>query len=150
MMSQDRGLPRATFKPGTINFGTVVHYAREYGWSGSVCSFEDRTTVQPFRRVSNTAAYAKRLYLAALGEDSIVAAHPYPKSKGIDWAAGAGRGTASGSRIGKMADCIVIPIRNIKTDKVQGVECINANGKKQAFGQKSEGALILGNIHSRK
>jgi len=29
--------------------------------------------------------------------------------------------------------------------KVQGVECINGNGKKQTFGKKSGGALILGN-----
>lgn len=36
-------------------------------------------------------------------------------------------------------------IRNIQTDKVQGIQCINVEGRKQTFGKLSGGALILGN-----
>ena len=47
--------------------------------------------------------------------------------------------------IGKNSDCLIVPIRNIDTNKVQGVQCINSEGRKQTFGSVSGGALILGN-----
>jgi putative DNA primase/helicase len=93
------------------------------------------------RRVAN----AKKLFLAASNDDAHVMAHSYAISKGLESAGGAGRGKASGSQIGRDADCLIVPIRNIETNKVQGIECINAEGVKQTLGQKSGGALILGN-----
>ena len=71
----------------------------------------------------------------------MVAAHPYAERKGITWAAGAGRGPASGSLIGKNADCIIVPMRTIKGN-LTGVECIDLLGTKQTFGKK--GLLMLG------
>ena len=47
--------------------------------------------------------------------------------------------------IGKNADCIVVPIRNIESGKVAGVQCINTSGDKQTFGPVSGNALVLGN-----
>jgi putative DNA primase/helicase len=52
---------------------------------------------------------------------------------------------ASGRVIGKEADCLIIPIRDIQTNKVQGCQCINRNGDKQTFGPMSGGGLLLGN-----
>ena len=89
--------------------------------------------------------FAQQLWMACKTDDQVVAEHPYAMAKEIAWAAGAGRGLASGSRIGQQEDCLVVPIRNIKTNRVQSVEVINAKGIKQTFGCKSGGALILGN-----
>ena len=71
--------------------------------------------------------------------------HPYAIAKGIESAGGAGRTTASGRIIGKDADCLAVPIRDIQTDKVQGVQCINISGDKQTFGAVTGGGLLLGN-----
>jgi phage/plasmid primase-like uncharacterized protein len=93
--------------------------------------------------------YARRLWRAADVEDAVVAAHPYAIKKGIDWAAGAGRVTASGSVIGNDADCLVIPIRT-PADKLLAVQCINADGDKQTFGSMGDdGCLLLGNTLDR-
>ena len=87
--------------------------------------------------------------MACNREDSFIAEHEYSRSKGIDWAAGAGRGKASGKLVGKDADCIIIPVRNIEGTKVQGVQCINEDGIKQSFGSISGGSLLLGNTLNR-
>ena len=47
--------------------------------------------------------------------------------------------------IGRNTDCLIVPIRDIQTNKVQGVQCINSEGSKQTFGSVSGGGLILGN-----
>ena len=102
--------------------------------------------VEEYRILDTTGTYALKLWLAAEKDNSaVVSGHQYAKDKGIERAAGAGRGIASGSLIGKDADCIIVPIRNIVTNKVQGVQCIVSSENKQNFGPVSGGALILGN-----
>ena len=90
-----------------------------------------------------------RLWLAGRTDDATVGAHPYAVREGITWAAGAGRGLASGKVIGQDADCLLVPIRTDGTGKVQAVQCINAHGAKQIFGQVSGGCLVLGNTLDR-
>ena len=68
--------------------------------------------------------------------------HPYCVRKGIQWACGAGRGSASGKLIGNGADCVIVPQRTL-TGVFTGAECINPEGVKQSFGKK--GVLTLGN-----
>jgi putative DNA primase/helicase len=147
-----------SFRGSGVNIGSLVHMARENGWNRQAPAI----TAPPSRRApkpkqSNTARYAAELWLAAnkwmnvddwishpsAGET--VLAHPYTFAKGIDSAGGAGRGIASGSIIGKRADCIIVPIREHGEGKIQGVQCINANGAKQTFGSVSGGYLLLGN-----
>jgi len=99
---------------------------------------------------SRTADYALELWRAARTEDAVVGTHPYAISKGITWAAGAGRAVASGRIVGKRADCIVVPIRTGGTGKVQAVQCINASGAKQSFGPIKGGCLLLGNTLDKK
>ena len=89
--------------------------------------------------------FAKALFLKSDKNDRVVASHPYSQRKGINGARGAGRGIATGSRIGRNADCIIVPIRGIESNKLQGVQCINDTGIKQNFGCVSDGALLLGN-----
>ena len=136
-----------SFKGGAVSIGSLVHLAKEYGWRNNINpsqthapKFSKRPKPRP-----NTNAYGLRLWLAADCHDSTVAGHQYANDKGIDWAAGAGRGHASGSLIGKDVDCLIVPIRTIETDKVQGVQAINVKGVKQTFGSVSGGALVLGN-----
>lgn len=88
-------------------------------------------------------------WLSHPSPDEAVITHPYAIVKGIDSAGGAGRGVASGSIIGKNADCLIIPICERGVGKVQAVECINAQGKKQTFGPKSGGYLLLGNTRDK-
>jgi hypothetical protein len=47
--------------------------------------------------------------------------------------------------VGHEADCIVVPVREIGTEKVVAVHCINRAGKKQTFGPTSGHAVIFGN-----
>jgi putative DNA primase/helicase len=131
-----------SFKQGGVSLGTLFYYARLHGWA------EDRNPAQsaPERPRSSTKVYALELWLRLVRSDNAVAAHQYAIAKGIESAGGAGRTTASGRIIGQEADCIVVPIWDIQTDKVQGVQCINSEGKKQTFGNISGGGLILGNI----
>lgn len=136
-----------SFKGKSRSIGTLVYLAKQYGWSPGRESGK-RPLPRPQRaprESRSTETYAKKLFLACNRDDQYVADHSYAKAKGIDWAAGVGRGSANGRVIGKNADSIIVPIRNIQTGKVQGVQCINPEGKKQSFGKVSEGALILGN-----
>ena len=136
-----------SFKGGAVSIGSLVRLAKEHGWH----SGETRQAPLPKARkipsqIQNTTrTYALQLWLAANSDDSVVSKHQYAIDKGIDWAAGAGRGNASGSIIGKNTDCLIVPIRDIQTNKVQGVQCINSEGSKQTFGSVSGGGLILGN-----
>jgi len=98
---------------------------------------------------SRTAAYALELWRKARTDDAVVGTHPYAISKGITWAAGAGRVVASGKIIGQHADCLLIPIRTEGTGKLQAVQCVNANGDKQTFGPIKGGCLLLGNTLDR-
>ena len=136
-----------SFKGGPVAIGSLIRLAKEHGWRSNAVPGKTHTPkfTKPPKPQSNTSAYALRLWLAADCHDSTVAGHQYANDKGIDWAAGAGRGNASGKVIETNADCIIVPIRTIETNKVQGVQCINAQGSKQTFGSVSGGALILGN-----
>jgi len=136
-----------SFKGGAVSIGSLVHLAKEHGWRSSESRQAPLPKVRkaPNQIQSNTHTYALQLWLAADSDDSTVASHQYAIDKGIDWAAGAGRGNASGSIIGKNVNCLLVPIRDIQTNKVQGVQCINPEGRKQTFGRVSGGALILGN-----
>lgn len=91
----------------------------------------------------DTGLYARELWLKA--DWRTVAKHPYSIAKGIDWSAGAARGIASGRVIGKNADCVIVPIRDIQTDRVVAVQCINPEGKKQTFGPLSGNGFVCGN-----
>ena len=98
----------------------------------------------------STGDYARELWARVNRQDEIVAGHPYCQAKKIWWAAGAGRGQATGKLIGRDADCIIVPVRN-PDGALVAVECLSehrdANGKflRQSFGPKSEGWLVLGN-----
>lgn len=57
---------------------------------------------------------------------------PYAIAKGIDWHAGAGRGIASGKVIGRNADCIIVPVKDM-AGKLTAVQCINADAVSLVF-----------------
>ncbi len=141
-----------------IGIGSLVHMAKQNGWRR-----DTPTTPAPAPRrapkpqTSNTARKAAELWLAANkwmqddnwlshpSTDELIASHPYAVAKGITHAGGAGIGIASGRVIGRDQDCIIVPIREHGVGRVQAVECINPQGKKQTFGPKSGGYLLLGN-----
>ena len=141
-----------------IGIGTLVHLAKENGWrSDAPTTPAPAPRSAPKSQTSSTAPYAAELWLKSnkwmesdnwLSHPSLeesVATHPYAIKKEITSTGGAARGIATGSIIGKRADCIIVPIRERGVGKVQAVECINANGAKQTFGPKSDGYLLLGN-----
>jgi hypothetical protein len=147
---------------GGITMGTLVHLARQYGCPSTMSTpplsgLSEPVSLPPDRKPNEkkpvyivgqpplAVEYYLRLYNTSECEDRFVGEHQYATLKGIGWAAGARRGVASGKIIGRNADCLIVPIRNIETNVVQGVECINAVGRKQTFGHKVGGALILGN-----
>ena len=127
-----------------------------YGWTFKealrhiACDFNElnilknnwEAPVKPVSTVSPTLGYADQIWARVNHDDDYVAEHPYAVRKGIYWAAGARRGVASGFLIGSCADCILVPMRSLEGE-FRGVECINPEGVKQAFGNK--GVLILGN-----
>jgi len=139
-----------SIKGSGVNINTVFYLAKQNGWrpdaDNKPLSLPKIKTSIPKQTTSNTKSYALRLWMSSNRDDKYVSAHPYSIKKGITTAGGSGRGIASSSlKIGMNADCIIAPIRNIRTDKVQGVQCINSGGVKQTFGAVSGGALLLGN-----
>jgi putative DNA primase/helicase len=147
-----------SYRGSGVGIGTLIRMAKKNGWRRDA-----PTTPAPAPRrapqaqQSNTARYAAELWLAANKwiqaddwlshpcPDELVITHPYAIAKGITHAGSAARGIASGRIIGKGSDCLIIPIREHGTGKVQAVECINPQGKKQTFGPKSASYLLLGN-----
>ena len=133
-----------SIKSGAIGIGTLFHYAKVYGYQSNARSLPSiKPAPKPEPR--NFSSYAKEIWLMGEWDNRVVASHPYCIKKGIEWAGGAKRGIASGSKVGKNADCIIVPIRKHGDGEVMAVECINAEGEKQTFGSKSEGYLLLGN-----
>jgi putative DNA primase/helicase len=124
-----------SFKDGRIRIGTLFYHARLNGW--------EKRLIQSPRR--STSTYALELWLKINKDDAVISKHPYAVAKGIESAGGAGRGSASGQIIGKHADCIIVPIRDIQTDKPVAMQCINPAGEKQTFGPVSGIGLLLGN-----
>lgn len=92
---------------------------------------------------SDTGAYARALWSRA--DRQTVPGHRYATKKGIAWAAGAGRARASGKVIGRDVDCLLIPVRDIRTDEVVAVQAINSDGAKQSFGAIKGRAFVCGN-----
>ena len=142
-----------SFNPGSVTIASLIHLAKSSGWSPQSVpralppiAF---TKPPPKPKTSSTAAYAAEIWLASSRDNDYVGTHPYAQEKGIDWAAGAARGMASGRVIGKRADCVIVPIRNVETNRMQGVQCINGDGEKQTFGTLSGGGLVLGSILDR-
>jgi putative DNA primase/helicase len=136
-----------SFRGGGVSLGTLFYYARLSGWNPphrpSMATRE--------RETSSTRGYALELWLKAQkSRDADIVSHPYAITKDIESAGGAGRTTASGKIIGRDADCIVVPIRDIQSEKVQGVQCISPEGKKQSFGNVSGGGLVLGNTLDKR
>jgi len=132
-----------SFKPGKTGIGTLFYYAKQYGYN-SHGKPEKAPNIKPAPIPNgNTAAYALRLWLQA--DYRTVTSHPYAISKDIETSGGASRTIASGRVIGRDADCLIIPIRDILTENVVGVQCINSEGKKQSFGSVLGNGLLLGN-----
>ncbi|MEJ1341049.1 MAG: PriCT-2 domain-containing protein [Candidatus Sedimenticola sp. (ex Thyasira tokunagai)] len=134
-----------SFKDGSIKIATLFHLAKENGWNAFKASQKPkpRPKVAPTPLKQSTGIYARELWLKSSWKS--VASHPYAIAKGIDWYAGAARGKASGRVIGLNADCIVVPVRDLSTDRVVAVQAINSNGDKQTFGNLSGNAFICGN-----
>lgn len=137
---------------GGTRSGTLFFHARKYGFVASKqtrpalpLAASKQTPRKPVKQAQDYTAYALSLWDAASRDDDVVGAHPYARKKGIAWAGGAGRGTASGSLIGRNADCLIIPIRTSATGDIQGVQAINSDGAKQTFGKVFGGCLALGN-----
>lgn len=107
------------------------------------------STPPPTPPHSKTADYALSIWGRANKTDRVVGDHPYCISKRITWAAGAGRARASGKLIGRDADCLVVPIRDLQSNAVVAVQVINAAGKKQSFGPVRGNGLVLGNTLDR-
>lgn len=138
-----RSLGKNTKRAG---IASLVYLAKARGWTPDAEVPKVLPAQKPAPTTArDTSAYASRLWLSARFDDAVVGAHPYAVKKGITWAAGAKRGTASGSRIGKDADCVIVPIRADAVGLVQGVQCINSEGKKQTFGKVHGGCLVIGN-----
>ncbi len=141
---QDARAVWRSFKTGRISISTLFHYAKMHGHrSNQKPAATPQKKPAPSAPTHNTAIYALKLWLKS--DSSEVRTHPYAIKKGIKWPAGAGRVVASGKVIGRNADCIIVPIRDIATGKVISVQCINTEGAKQTFGPVSGNGLLLGN-----
>lgn len=138
-----------SFKGHGKTIATLIHLAKQNGYSNYTGSPPPPMVIPkrdpPKESNFDTRAYGIKLFEASNTDDDFVAGHQYAIASDIFHAAGAGRGFASGSLIGKKADCIIVPCRDIKTDNLIAVQCINGVGKKQTFGGIKGGALILGN-----
>ncbi len=90
--------------------------------------------------------YARRIWLEA-ADDAPVWEHHYTIQKRLlkpGWSAGARRGTVSGRVVGRYADCIVVPVRDLATFEVVAAQAINPQGKKQTFGPVKGHAFAIG------
>lgn len=101
----------------------------------------------PKPKPNRTQQYAIQLWNEAVHG---VQFHPYAQKKQITWEAGAKRHpSVSGRVIGQAQDCILVPIRNIETNKIVSVQAINHAGKKQTFGPVRGHGFICGNTLSK-
>jgi hypothetical protein len=131
---------------GGIGPASLFKAARDAGWKASASHPPSRAPQTPQAHVHvlrDLGGYARDIWARVNRDDAAVAGHPYARRKGIRHAAGAGRANVSGSRIGRDADCLVVPLRDLAQEVLLGVEVINAHGIKQTYGRK--GCLILGN-----
>jgi hypothetical protein len=91
--------------------------------------------------ISPTLDYAKQIWAAGNDDDAYVSEQGYCQKKRITHAFGARRGRVNGSRVGRDADCVLVPNRDWEGNLV-GIEAINPDGVKQTYGHK--GLLMLG------
>lgn len=134
---------------------TLLQHA--YGWSAkesfdAVASYFglDDNKPLPVYTASKTIEFKpKSDYALSLWKRASegITSHPYALSKHIGWEAGAKRGLASGSVLGKDADCIIVPIRDLQKAEVVAVQCINQRGKKQTFGALKGNGFVCGNTN---
>ena len=96
---------------GAVTPATLFGMALDQGWKDPSKSSQRQHPNLPIaapkqtQQKPSTSLYARQLWDAAERDDSSVGLHSYARKKGIVWAAGAGRATASGSLIGHNADC---------------------------------------------
>lgn len=93
------------------------------------------------------SSYAVTAWQAAGGG---VRFHRYARAKGIAWDAGARRGRISGRIVGRDADCVLVPIRDIQSGQVFAVQAINPDGAKQTFGPLKGHGLLIGNTLDKR
>jgi len=133
-----------SFNSAGITVGSLIYEAKQNGFR-NVAPAKPISILKNLEDHSKKTKYAKELWDRADASTYSACEHPYMKSKELTHNFLARRVKASGMLIGQLADCIILPIRCIKTDLLTGVECINQDGIKQTFGRKNDGALILGN-----
>lgn len=115
-----------SFQGSGAGIGRLVYMAQDNGW----CRVAPTKPAPAPRRApkqqkSSTKPYAIELWFAADCCDDAFISHPYGQAKRLASTGGAGRGIATGSKIGKQTDNIIVPIREHGDGKVQGVQCIN-------------------------
>ena len=133
-----------SFNSAGITVGSLIYEARQNGFR-NLAPAKPISILKNLEDHSNKTEYAKELWDQAKASTDSICGHPYMNRKELIHNFLARRVKASGMLIGQLADCIIVPIRCIKTDVLTGVECINQDGVKQTFGRKNDGALILGN-----
>lgn len=101
----------------------------------------------PTKPPTGLSDYALQIWSSAA---TCATGHPYLQRKRIDWAAGARRGLVSGRVVGRNADCVIVPIRDVSTFEVVAIQAINQDGKKQTFGNIKGHAFLCGNELDRQ
>ena len=141
-----------SIKTGPVGVGTLFYIARQHGYTGGTQHPERPIppSAAPLPPKRDTGVYAAEIWRKSDCSDKAVTSHPYAVAKEIESAGGAGRTVVSGRVVGKGADCIVIPVRNLSSNKVVAVQCVNAAGDKQTFGPVSGNALLLGNTLDKR
>jgi len=91
--------------------------------------------------------HAQRLWAEADRSSQAVASHPYAVSRRITWEAGGGRVHVPMGTVVGGCDCLIWPVRDIKTREICAVHCINEVGAKQTFGSTRERAVMFGHPH---
>lgn len=124
-----------------LEFGYLKAIAREAGWAAPA---REQKNSAPSGDASKRINFARAVWAKASVDDDFVASHPYAQTKEIDWAGGCARGRVTASIVGGSADCLIVPVYSLVTDDLQGVQCINTDGRKQSFGLFGGGAFVFG------
>lgn len=93
---------------------------------------------------------ARRTWADACPDDVLVAAHPYSSRKNIEHAFGARRGEAYVSQLKRREDVLVVPVRELPSWRVVGVQLIAPDGTKESRGLLRTGCCPLGNTEDAK
>jgi len=136
-----------SIKSGPVGIGTLFHIARGCGYrpNKQVLPRPVPQRKAPPAPNSDTGAYAAKIWLQADRSDGAVAGHKYAINKDITHAGGSGRAIVSTRVVGQNVDCLVVPVRDLATGKLTGVQFIDTKGKKQSLGKVSGNGLLLGN-----